>query len=81
MIPLYKARNYQALLTPEEHEQWESHRRVSFFRGGEKSVISKVSKRLEEIVKTRKLTKRDDYLLSELQLYIESILPEPEDSN
>lgn len=80
MMPLYKARNYPSILTTEEHDRWEAYRRNVFYRGGESSTVSKVSKRLEEIARTRSLTSRDEYLLSELQLYIESILPEPEDA-
>jgi exodeoxyribonuclease-1 len=77
MAPLYKARNFPKLLTPEEYEAWESRRRKLFLDGGSKSAVNKVVARMQEIAKTRQLTENDTYLLSELQLYIESILPEP----
>jgi hypothetical protein len=32
---------------------------------------------MQEIATSRKLSKNDEYLLTELQLYAESILPEP----
>jgi exodeoxyribonuclease-1 len=77
MLPLYKARNFPRSLTGEEMQKWEKHRRKVFYGGGDKSVYSKFSKRMQEIAKTRKLSKNDEYLLTELQLYAESILPEP----
>jgi exodeoxyribonuclease-1 len=78
MIPLYKARNYPQKLTADEKVKWEKFRQKVFYGGGEKSVYSNFSKRMQEIAKTRKLSKNDEYLLTELQLYAESILPEPE---
>jgi exodeoxyribonuclease-1 len=78
MIPLYKARNYPQKLTTEEKLEWEKFRQKAFYGGGEKSIYSKFSKRMQDIKKTRKLSKNDEYLLMELQLYAESILPEPE---
>ncbi len=79
MMPLYKARNYPEKLSPEEHEAWEEYRRKKFFSGGAKSATARVASRMQQIATTRKLSKDDEYLLSELQLYIESILPEPSD--
>lgn len=77
MMPLYKARNYPELLTPEEHEAWDLIRQKKMFGGGEKSQLARVMARMIDIAKTRKLSSNDEYLLAELQLYIESIIPEP----
>ena len=79
MMPLYKARNYPQKLTSEEHENWENYKRKAMLSGGEKSKLARVFSRMQEIAKTRKLSSNDEYLLSELQLYIESIVPEPEE--
>ncbi|MCA9328985.1 exodeoxyribonuclease I [Candidatus Saccharibacteria bacterium] len=76
LMPLYKARNYAQKLSPEEHEAWDAYRRKALFDGGEKSKLARVMTRLAEIAKTRQLSSNDEYLLSELQLYIESIIPE-----
>jgi exodeoxyribonuclease-1 len=78
MLPLYKARNYPQKLTTEEKMEWEIFRQNVFYGGGDKSLYSKFSKRMQDIAKTRILSKNDEYLLTELQLYAESILPEPE---
>jgi len=78
MIPLYKARNFPASLSAEERQQWEQHRVKILLAGGESSVVAKFGKRLQEIAKTRKLTSDDEYLLTELQLYAEGVIPEQE---
>jgi exodeoxyribonuclease-1 len=77
MIPLYIARNYPKLMTPEEIEIWEEHKRKVMYGAGESGAYSKFSKRMAELRKTRN-DKKSDYLLTELQLYVESILPEAE---
>lgn len=79
MIPLYKARNFPNKLTVEERESWENYRRKVFFDGGESSLAAKFGKRMQEIPKSRKLNDKEEFLLTELQLYAESILPEPEE--
>ncbi len=77
LMPLYVGRNYQMCMTPEQHEKWDERRRELFFKGGEKSQVARIYQRMQEIATTRKLSSNDEYLLAELQLYIESILPEP----
>jgi exodeoxyribonuclease-1 len=81
LLPLYKARNYPQLLTPEEHEWWQTFKRKQMFIRGAKSQLARVSNRLQELGSKQGLSKNDEYLLSELQLYIESVLPEPEEES
>jgi exodeoxyribonuclease-1 len=82
LVPLYKARNFPEKLTPEEHAEWEKRRFKLFYGTGQNGQLSRIGKCLEDIAKTRTLSANDEYLLSELQLYIESILPEaPEAEN
>ncbi len=76
MIPLYIARNFPNVLDSEQREKWEEHRQKVFYGGGEKSRFSKFSKRMQELGKS-KLNSEQEYLLTELQLYAESVLPEP----
>lgn len=76
MVPLYIARNYPNKLTPELREVWEKHRQQVFYGHGTNSKFSKFSKRMQELSKSG-LNKDQKYLLTELQLYAESILPEP----
>jgi len=79
LLPRYKARNFPKLLTGEEREEWEKYRQKFFYGGGHDSRYAKFSKRMQAIAVSRKLSKNDEYLLTELQLYAESILPEPSD--
>ncbi len=77
MIPLYIARNYPKFMGPEQIELWENHKRKVFYGGKDASVYSRFSRRMEEL-KAVRTDKDSEYLLTELQLYVESILPEAE---
>lgn len=79
LLPLYKARNYPQILTPEEYTQWEHYRYQRLMKGGLKSLATRYFTRLGELAKRPNLTEREKYLLEELQLYGESVLPEPEE--
>ncbi len=81
LFPLYKARNYPNVLSQEEREAWEKFKYRKLAGGGAKSEISRYFTRLQEISKWENLTPNQQYLLEELQLYGESILPEPLDSD
>lgn len=77
LLPLYKARNYPKLLNPEEREGWEKFRTQRLVGGGKQSRIAKFLGRLQELSGRSGLTKNQTYLLEELRLYAESIMPEP----
>lgn len=74
LLPLYKARNYAAKLTSEERIEWEKYCHSKLFEGGDSSRIAKFFKRLDELSET-KLTDGQKYLVEELKLYGESIVP------
>ncbi len=76
LLPLYKARNYPKSLTSEEREEWEKFRARKLFTGGQNSKLVKYFARLEEVSKQPGLTGHQQYLLEELKLYAESIMPE-----
>lgn len=76
LVPLYKARNFPTLLTSEEREIWEAHRKQALLEGGQNSLIAKFAHRLAELAQQKQLTSEQQYLLSELQLYAESIMPD-----
>lgn len=76
-IPLYKARNFPELLSAEEKEFWEEFRRKKL-TSGSKSKFSRFGMRLQELYKG-KLTSDQEFLLTELQLYAETIMPDVED--
>jgi exodeoxyribonuclease I len=76
LLPLYKARNYPKALTDEERATWETFRERKLLGGGEQSRAAKFFNRLSELAQRTDLTDEQRYLLEELQLYGQSILPE-----
>ena len=75
LLPLYKARNYPEFLTPEERDAWEVYRQEKLLGGGSGSAFAKFMERLQGLAKDR-TDSNSQYLLTELQLYAESIMPE-----
>jgi len=76
LLPLYKARNFPGSLTDEDRKIWEAFRKQKLLGGKEKSLAAKYFVRIEELMQNSKLSKQQQFLLQELQLYGESILPE-----
>lgn len=75
MSSLYKARNYPSALSSEERAEWEQHVAKQLFNGGQNSAVARYFSRLQELAAGAKLTSEQEYLLEELQLYAESIVP------
>jgi exodeoxyribonuclease-1 len=75
LLPLYKARNFPKLLSQEEQVWWDNYRAEKLFAGGDTSLAARFYKRLEEISKRENLSGEEQYLLEELNLYAQSILP------
>jgi exodeoxyribonuclease-1 len=75
LLPLYKARNYPKSLSENEQESWEQFRTKKLFDGGNGSAAARYFKRIEELAQEPKLNDQKRYLLEELKLYGESILP------
>ncbi|MGH7157421.1 MAG: exodeoxyribonuclease I [Candidatus Saccharimonadales bacterium] len=73
LLPLYKARNYPKLLNDQERAGWESFRQTKLINSG---LADNFFKRLEELSKTPGLEGKKQYLLEELNLYAQSVLPE-----
>lgn len=76
LLPLYKARNFSKYLDQSEIEAWEKHRVNFLLSGGNNSRMSKYFARLNELAQDEKLSSENRYLLEELQLYGQSIMPE-----
>lgn len=76
LLPLYKARNYPKSLSGEEREQWDAFCKEQLLGGGQHSRMAKFLGRLQEIATKGNLTGHQEYLLEELKLYAESIMPE-----
>lgn len=76
LLPLYKARNYPKLLTSEERQTWERFCEQKLLAGGTQSKMAKFFARLQDISNEANLNDHQRYLLEELRLYAESIMPE-----
>jgi exodeoxyribonuclease I len=78
LLPLYKARNYPKSLTAAEQAQWDKFVQARLMGGGSESVAAQYFARLSELAKG-KLSGEQKYLLEELQLYGQSLIPGDED--
>lgn len=78
LLPLYKARNFSKHLTGEERAQWEAFCRQKLLSGGQQSRLAKYFTRLQEVLARGNLTGHQEYLVEELKLYGESIMPAEE---
>lgn len=76
MLPLYKARNFHKSLTPKEVNNWEKFRTDRLISGGVDSRLAKYLTRIEELRQQPKLSNKSAYILTELELYGQSIAPE-----
>jgi exodeoxyribonuclease-1 len=76
LLPLYKARNHPQSLTAEEREEWEKFRTNRLLGGGQTSRMAKFMTRLQQVSTDPNLTGHQQYLLEELKLYAESIMPD-----
>lgn len=70
----YKARNYPASLSDKERASWEAHRHRVLMDGGTQSRLAQFMHRLGELAK-EDTSGEKHFLLEELQLYAESIMP------
>jgi exodeoxyribonuclease-1 len=74
LLPLYKARNYPKSLDSDERTAWDSFCQQKLLGGGPTSTAARYFNRLQELTQD-KPSKQQQYLLEELRLYGESILP------
>jgi exodeoxyribonuclease-1 len=70
----YKARNFPSTLTDEERSLWEQYR-AQRLKSGPGITLAKYMSRLKDLADKSKTDKQKLFLLEELQLYAESIVP------
>lgn len=75
LLPLYKARNFRQFLHDEERAEWEHYRERKLLGGKQSSRLAKYFNRLGELAAQPDLPPDKRYLLEELQLYGQSIMP------
>ncbi len=74
LLPLYVARNYPKALTAEQRQAWEEHVGRQLFDGGPNSRLARFFARLQALA-SETTTPEQTFLLEELRLYGESIMP------
>lgn len=79
MLPLYIARNFPKAMGGEDRMTWEKFCERRLLSGGQQSRMAKYLARLQDIAAKDQLTSHQEYLLEELKLYAESIMPTAED--
>ncbi len=75
LLPLYQARNYPNALDAQERAAWEQFCAHRLMDGGPKSRMAKYFDRLQQLAAMPGRTTEEQYLLEELQLYGESLMP------
>jgi len=75
LLPLYKARNYPEALSSDERAAWESFCARRLLDDGQTSRLAKYFARIQTLAAQPQTTVKQKYLLEELQLYGESIMP------
>lgn len=76
LLPLYKARNHPKYLNDEERQAWDEFCKKQLLGGGQKSRMGWFMGRLQYIANQGNLTSHQEYILEELKLYAESVMPE-----
>jgi exodeoxyribonuclease-1 len=80
MFPIYKARNHSQCLSDDERQTWDEFCRKKLLGGGQSSALAKYFGRLQELSNDASLGEDKRFLLEELQLYGESIMPVPDEA-
>lgn len=75
LLPLYKARNFPASLNSGERRVWDEFRTKKLLDGGEDSRLGRYFALIDELAQQPKLSKNSKYLLEELKIYGESLMP------
>lgn len=78
LIPLYKARNYPSRLTSDERAAWDQYCHEKLFAGGTSSLLAAYFSRIQHLAVTAPADSNTAYLLEELRLYGESVMPSDE---
>lgn len=72
LLPLYKARNFPKLLNMDEKIQWDDFLRRKLINSG---FAARYFKKLQELTSTSALDEKKRYLIEELSLYAQSLIP------
>lgn len=77
LLPLYMARNFPQSLNDDERAAWEKHCQQALISGGAQSRLAQFFSQLQEVSQA-KTDSKSQFLIEELRLYGESLVPELE---
>lgn len=75
LVPLYISKNYPKNQTADVRDRWEKFRTHKMLGGGQTSRAAKYFKQLQELATDTSLSAEKQFLVEELQLWGQSILP------
>ena len=75
LLPLYKARNFPNNMSTEDVIKWDEFRQQRLLGSGTSSRAAKYFEKLAKLAEGSDLTPENQFILEELQLYGQSILP------
>lgn len=80
LLPLYRARNFPETLSAEDRRAWDQFCSRRLLDGGTHSRLATYFERIQSLAAGARVTQSQRYLLEELRLYGESIMPTAEDA-
>ena len=75
LLLLYKARQFTGSLNANEQAAWQTYKKQKFLDGEQNSLLVKYFDRIDQLSKQPGITQNQQYLLEELKLYGQSIMP------
>jgi exodeoxyribonuclease-1 len=75
LLFLYKARQYPESLNQDEQEKWQKYLEQKLIAGDQQSPLSKYFAKINELIESTDDPNRSTFLLEELRLYGESLIP------
>lgn len=75
LLPLYIARNFPGQLDTDSRLAWDTYKTEKLLGGGQQSKLAMFFNRLAELAADTSLSSDKQYILEELQLYGQSIVP------
>jgi exodeoxyribonuclease-1 len=79
LLPLFIARNYPKLMNENIHSIYEEYRQKYFYAGDNNSRAAKYYMKLAELESRDNITSEEKYLIEELKLWGEAIMPSDSD--
>lgn len=76
LLPLYKARNFPSSLTSEEAENWHKYLKHQLMSGGQTSKLAEYFAKLEAVSEQPGLSKAQQSIIEDLDLYGQSLIIE-----